>query len=355
MNPSALFKKPLVGLDIGISGIKALEVSSPSKPKIVAYNRIPFPIDTITADGEFKNRSLVVLGLKKLFERNRFSSKRVAVNAFGNKVLTKRITVPKMSENELLNQLYFEAEQYIPFNISEVNVDFVILGRNLQTQAESPMMDVLIVAAKKDAIQNTVSILEEAGLKACMIDNPAFALGNAFEFNYKKQMGNASCAVIDFGAGSTKISIVEKEKTVFSRELRQSGNTCTEMLSDRLGIGLEQAEKMKIEESSTPTLKPIVQEFVGLLVDEIARSLDFWAGQSNGNHLQAAFYCGGGSLLEGLCSTLESKLSFPLKPFNGLLQVPDTSKSLTPKMIQEIKTIGQVSLGLALRHVGDKK
>src|SRR5262249_16903769 len=158
---------------------------------------------------------VVVNAIQKIFEFRAFSSKSVAVGAFGNSIMAKKITVPRMSASELSHQLYFEAEQYIPFNVADVNLDFAIIGNNAATQSGTPMMDVLLVAAKKDYISSLTTLVNEAGLTAEVVDSQAFALGNSFEFNYGHLVDSNSMAasvIIDFGAGSTKLSVVEGDK-----------------------------------------------------------------------------------------------------------------------------------------------
>jgi len=355
MNILELFQRQLVGLDIGVSGIKAVELSGKKNPRLVAYNRVPLPWNAISIEGEIRDRTFVVTALKKLFEFKQFTSKKVAVGAAGNSVITKKVTVPKMSREELSHQLYFEAEQYIPFNVTEVNLDFAILGPN--NSSGSPMMDVLIVAAKKDYIHSLVSLVEEAGLIPEVIDNQSFALGNAFEFNYGYLVGGgsggATSVIIDFGAGSTKISIVEGDKTTFTRELRQSGVTCTLLLSERLGIPLEQAEKVKITEGGAPQVSPIIAEFVNGMVEEISRTLDFCISQSSDKSIQGIYICGGASRTEGLTKALEARLPAPVQPLNPIQNIAGSGKAMNAQAIRELSYLGAVAIGLSLRISGD--
>lgn len=358
MNLLSLFQRQLVGLDIGVSGIKAVELSGQKTPRLIAYNRVPLPWNAITTEGEIKEREIVVSALKKLFESKQFTSKKVAVGASGNSVISKKISVPKMAQEELAHQLYFEAEQYIPFDVNEVNLDFAILGPSAQTQGSStPMMDVLIVAAKKEYINSLASVVEEAGLIPEIIDNQSFALGNAFEFNYGYLVGTAgtqaTSVIIDFGAGSTKISIVEGDKTTFSRELRLCGVACTTMLSERLGISLEQAEKVKITEGSTPAIRSIILEFVNSLAEEISRTLDFHVSQNPDRSIQGIYICGGASRTEGLARALETRLPAPVQPLNPIQNIAGSGRKMNAQAIRELSYLGSVAIGLSLRIAGD--
>jgi type IV pilus assembly protein PilM len=350
-----LFQRPLVGLDIGLSGIKAVELRSNRSPRLIAYNRVPLPWNAISPDGEILNRKSVVTALSKLFEFSQFSTKKVAVGAAGSSVITKKISLPRMSSEELGHQLYFEAEQYIPFDVAEVNLDFAILGPSTQSQGGVPLMDVLIVAAKKDYVKSLTTLVEEAGLIPEIVDNQAFALGNAFEFNYGYTgAADGTCILIDFGAGSTKLSVVEGDKTTFSRDLRQCGLACTIMLSERLGIALDQAENIKISEGGTTAIRAILQEFVSNLVEEISRTLDFAVSQTSGS-IKGVYVCGGASRTEGLMRALEQRLPAPVQALNPIQNIAGSGRKMNAQAIRELSYLGAVAIGLSLRYSGDSK
>ena len=352
----SLLKKRLVGLDIGISGIKAVEISSEKSPRLLAYNRIPLNWDTISIEGEIKDRNAVVQALKKLFSVGNFSSKNVSVSAFGRSIISKRISVPMMTEEELDDQLYWEAEQYIPFNTDEVNLDFAILGPNTQTLAQEPKMDVLLVAAKKDFVTLLKSLVKEAGLNPVIVDTQAFALGNAFEFNYHswlKEHGCTTAVLIDFGAGSTKISVMEGHQTTFSRDIQQCGTQCTEMIMEKFGVNLEDAERLKIEKASDPSIKPILIEYSHLIADEISKSIDFFLSQATDRSVDAIFTCGGGVNLFGLSEVLKEKMPAPVYLLNPLKHIVGTGHQVNQTALQEIACLGAVATGLSLRKSGD--
>ena len=352
-----ILKKQLVGVDIGVSGIKALEVSQTKVPQLIAYNRIPLPWEAISLEGEVRNRAVVVDALKRLFAVGSFSSKNVAVGAFGRSIMSKRITVPVMTEEELEHQLYWEAEQYIPFNASEVNLDFAILGPASHTLAQEPKMDVLLVAAKKEFIESLKSMVREAGLEPVIIDTQAFALGNAFEHNYAswiKEQGAHCCALVDFGAGSTKISIVEGTRTSFHRDIQPSGSRCSEFLADRLGVTVEEAEQIKISQGTKPQVRNILTDYAHSLADEISRTLDFFLSQSHDNSIDAIFYCGGAVQMEGIMEVLTKKMPAPLYPLNPIKHVIGSGQGINRTALDEVTVLGTVATGLSLRKWGDQ-
>ena len=349
-----IFEKSLVGLDIGVSGIKAVELSPEKTRRLMAYNRIPLPFNAISPDGEIKNRDVVVSALKTLFASGEFTSKRVAVAGFGNSIITKKIQVDRMKPEELREQIYWEAEQYIPFDVNDVNLDFAILSSNNATTPNK--MDVLLVAAKKDYIASLNEVLEEAGLTVAAIDTQAFALGNSFEFNYGHivDTSGTTCVLVDFGAGSTKVSVFEGDKTTFTRDLRQCGLSCSLMLSERLGVSLEEAENLKLKDSGNGSVSTILEEFNNLIADEVARTIEFSLSQSADAGLDGIYICGGASRTAGLVAALEKKLSAPVKKLNPVQNIAGSGKKMNAQAIQEMMFLGTVAIGLGLRTGGGK-
>jgi len=352
----SILKKQVIGLDIGISGIKALELSAEKIPRVIAYNRVPLSWDTISVEGEVRDHKGLVAALKALFEVGNFGSRNVAVSAFGRSIISKRISVPEMSEDELQHQLYFEAEQYLPFNTDEVNLDFAILGPNTQRLESQPQMDVLLVAAKKDAINYLKSLVKESGLVPTLIDTQAFALSNIFEYNYenvmKGQVSN-SVAIIDFGAGSTKVTVIEGNQTAFSREVQYSGTGCSKEISDKLGVSIQEAELLKINNPREEAVLAVIHEYSNALVDEISRSLDYFMSQSQDASIDGIFVCGGGVLLYGLLDQLNERMPAPVEKLNPLKHIVGSGQKIDSQVLDEISCLGAVAAGLSLRRSGD--
>ena len=175
--------KSLVGLDIGSSAVKAVELKSAGKGYRVAAFRVePVPADSIV-DGAIIDSGAVADAVRRVFSGKQFKSKEVAASLSGNSVIVKKITLPLMSEQELSESIYWEAEQYIPFDIQDVNLDYEIIdpGTGPNTQGT---MEVLLVAAKKDKIADYTSVITQAGRTPVVVDVDAFALQNAYEANY---------------------------------------------------------------------------------------------------------------------------------------------------------------------------
>jgi type IV pilus assembly protein PilM len=345
----SLFTRPLIGLDIGVSGIKAVELSGGKNPRLLAYNRIPLPPGIVTPSGELKEPDKLSEGLSRLFSTG-FSSKTVAVGAFGNGIITKKVNVPRMSEADLSEQFYWEAEQYIPYSLEEVNLDFALLGD--PESNSSGTMEVVMVAAKKDYVNSMKAVLEKAGLKVDVIDSQAFALGNVFEFSYGN-MGTGICALIDFGAGTTKLTLVERDKTTFTRDLRQSGSQITQSIAEALGVSFDEAESIKLNDPENAQITTVMRQFIYQTVEEVSRTLDFAVSQASGSNLLGVYVCGGGSRLPGLMEMLEEKLPVPVQPLNPIQNISGSGRKMSGAMIRELSYLGAVSVGLALRKKGE--
>jgi Tfp pilus assembly PilM family ATPase len=193
-----------------------------------------------------------------------------------------------------------------------------------------------------------------------VIDHQSCALGNVFEFNYGHKTNRKSSGglppvniILDIGAGSTKVSIVEGDKMTFARELRQSGNGCTEMLSERLRISWEQAEQVKLDEGESSTIRPIIEEYVIGMVEEIVRTLDFGLPGAQERTIHGVYICGGGSRLSGLIPQLEEKMPAPVQPLNPIQNIAGSGRKMNAHAIRELTYLGAVGIGLSLRYEGD--
>jgi type IV pilus assembly protein PilM len=357
----SIFSKTVVGLDIGVSGIKAVQLSLGKTVSLLAYNRIALPWDSITSDGVIKNDEALITALKKLFSGKTFSSQKVSIGVFGNSILSKPIHMPQMDRKAIQEQIYWEAEQYIPFNIEECSLDFAIVGNTVQ-QVESgaqSSVEILLVAAKKDYIEAVSGVIERAGLSPVVIDYQAFALGNCFEFNYgveTSQLGvGETDVIIDFGAGSTKLSFVEKENTVFTTKIAPCGSGCTQAISERIGEGFEQAEAIKLSEPDSPLVTPIIRDYNAHWVTELQKNIDVFFSQSGERTLRKIFYCGGASRTLGLIESLQDRYPEQTELLNPLKNVVAPKSKNNFRLIDDLTCLGSVAVGLALRKPGDSR
>ena len=232
--------KSVVGLDIGSSAVKAVELKASGKGfKVVAFAIEPVPPDSIV-DGAIIDGAAVADAIRRVFENKAFKTKEVAASLSGNAVIVKKINLPVMTEAELAESIYWEAEQYIPFDIQDVNLDYQIL--NAGTGAESAgTMDVLLVAAKKEKIADYTGVISQAGRLPVIVDVDAFALQNAYEVNYGLEP-DAVVVLLNAGASAININIITGDQSVFTRDISMGGNSYTEAVQKELNLPFESAE-----------------------------------------------------------------------------------------------------------------
>src|SRR5438309_9021229 len=218
--------KAVVGLDIGSSAVKAVELKPSGKRfKVEAYASEPVPPDSIV-DGAIIDGGAVAEAIRRLFDNKAFKSKEVAASLSGNAVIVKKISLPVMTEAELAESIYWEAEQYIPFDIQDVNLDYQILDAGTGPDSKGTM-DVLLVAAKKEKIADYTGVITQAGRTPVVVDIDAFALQNAYEMNYGLDP-NAVVVLLNAGASAININIVAGEQSVFTRDISSCDNAYTE-------------------------------------------------------------------------------------------------------------------------------
>jgi len=237
--------KPVVGLDIGSSAVKAVELKPSGKSyKVTAVGVEPIPPDSIV-DGAIIDGTAVADAIKRLFENKAFKSKEVAASLSGNAVIVKKISLPVMTEAELSESIYWEAEQYIPFDIQDVNLDYQILDPGTGADSKGTM-EVLLVAAKKEKIADYTGVIAQAGKVPVVVDVDAFALQNAYEMNYGNEP-DAVVVLLNAGASAININIVTGDQSLFTRDISIGGNAYTEAVQKELNLPFESAEQLKKE------------------------------------------------------------------------------------------------------------
>ncbi len=230
--------KSLVGLDIGSSAVKAVELKPVGRGyRVAAYGSEPLPPDSIV-DGAIIDGAAVADAIRRLFDSRGIRTKDVAASLSGNAVIVKKITLPTMTEAELAESIYWEAEQYIPFEIQDVNLDYQVLEGGANGNGT---MEVLLVAAKKEKIADYTGVIAQAGRTAVVIDVDAFALQNAYEVNYGMEPGSV-IVLLNAGASATNINILSGEQSVFTRDVSIGGNAYTEALQRELSLPYDVAD-----------------------------------------------------------------------------------------------------------------
>src|SRR3990172_1464140 len=254
-----LFGKPkgLIGLDIGSSSIKLCELKETKKGyHLQNFGIAPLPPEVIV-DGQLMNSSAVVDAIQTLVRDRKIKVKEVATSVSGTAVIIKKIKLPAQSPEELSESIKWDAEQYVPFDINYVNLDYQILHPG----DEEGQMEVMLVAAKKDFINDYVAVVKEAGLNPVVMDVDAFALENMYEINYAIQEGEV-LALVNIGASTININVTKGGMVVFTRDVTAGGNAFTEEIQKQLGVSFEEAETLKIGGSSGADTEEVMRQEV---------------------------------------------------------------------------------------------
>jgi type IV pilus assembly protein PilM len=343
-----------VGLDIGSSSAKAIELKSHGKGfRVSAVAIEPIPPDSIV-DGGIVDSVAVAAAVRRLFATKRFTGKEVATSLSGNSVIVKKITLPQMNEQDLDQSIYWEAEQYIPFDIQDVNLDYEISDDN--GQAVHGTMGVLLVAAKKDKIADYTNVVTQAGRSPAVVDVDAFALQNAYEANYGFEPGRV-IALLNAGASAINVNIVAGVQSVFTRDVSIGGNAFTEAVQKELDLPFDTAEQLKRRSHPDAALyedaKPVLKAMIDNALLEVEKTFDFYKATAANDHIDRLVLSGGASRVEGFADALHERFHTPVEHFNPFRQVAFDSQRLGMKA-DEIAPVAAVALGLALRRAGDR-
>jgi type IV pilus assembly protein PilM len=343
-----------MGLDIGSSAVKAIELKPAGKGyRVTAIGVEPIPPDSIV-DGAIIDGGAVADAVRRLFANAQFKAKDVAASLSGNSVIVKKITLPAMTEQELAESIYWEAEQYIPFDIQDVNLDYEILTPKADSQGT---MDVLLVAAKKDKIGDYTSVITQAGRKPALVDVDAFALQNAYEANYGFEPGGV-IALLNAGASATNINILHGAQSVFTRDVSMGGNAYTEAVQRELGLPYELAEQLKkgddVDGATYDDARPVLKAMTDNILLEVEKTFDFFKATASNDRIDRIVLSGGASRVDGFATALATRFGTQVMPFDPFRQVSIDPAKLGGVSVEEMAPVAAVAVGLALRKVGDR-
>src|SRR6202163_2426611 len=315
--------KLVVGLDIGSSAVKAVELKAVGKTfRVTAFASEPVPPDRIV-DAAIIAAGAVPDAIRGVFENKRFKTKEVAASLSGNAVIVKKINLPVMTETELAESIYWEAEQYIPFDIQDVNLDYQILDAGRGPDSKGTM-DVLLVAAKKEKIADYLGVITQAGRTAVVVDVDAFALQNAYEANYGLEPQSV-VVLLNAGASAININILAGEQSVFTRDISSGGNAYTEAVQKELNLPFESAELLKKGESvdgvSFDEVKPVLHAMTENVLLEIQKTFDFFKATASSDRIDRIVLSGGASRVDGFAQALEERFGAPVETFDPFRKI----------------------------------
>jgi type IV pilus assembly protein PilM len=344
-------KKSMVGVDIGSSSVKAVELQGKNNDfQLVSLGYEALPPDSIV-DGQIMELNSVSNAIGSIFNEHKIKTTKVAAGVNGHSVIVKNIVLPQMTDDELQESFAWHAEEHIPFDISDVNLDYHVTG----TSADA--IHVLMAACKRDKIANVKQAIQLAGKQPAIIDVDAFALQNCYELNYEPQAGQV-VALLNIGASTTNINILNGARSVFTRDATFGGNQYTSLLQKELGLTFDQAERVKRgmpmpEGSEHRDIEPILDTVSDILALEIQKTMDFYRAtvEDGESAVQKILVSGGGSKLKGLVEFLARRFEIPAEVFDPFRKIRVDSRGFDPEYMREIIPEMAIAVGLALRGV----
>jgi type IV pilus assembly protein PilM len=347
--------KSVVGLDIGSSAVKAVELKAVGNTyRVAAFGSEPVPPDSIV-DGAIIDAGAVSDAIRRVFDGNKaFKAKDVCASLSGNAVIVKKITLPVMTQAELDESIYWEAEQYIPFDVQDVNLDYQILDPGTGPDSRGSM-EVLLVAAKKDKIGDYTGVISQAGRNAVVVDVDAFALQNAYEMNYGFEPGQV-VVLLNAGASAINVNILHGEQSVFTRDVSIGGNAYTEALQKDLDLPYEAAEQLKkgipVDGATVDEARHVIRAITDNVLLEVQKTFDFFKATASSDHIDKIVVSGGASRVEGFYEMLAERFGTPVEEFDPFKTITWDTK--IEANVAEAASTGAVAVGLALRKAGDR-
>jgi type IV pilus assembly protein PilM len=350
-------KRQLVGLDIGSSGIKLVQLKE-NRGRYILQKFGFKPLEPeVIVDGTVMDEGRVVSAIRELFNELSVKVKQVAVSISGHAVIIKKISLPPMPDDELEGQVKLAAEQYIPFDINEVNIDFHVLPA-AEGEASEGEMSVILVAAKKDKINELTELVKGAGLVPMVMDVDAFAIENMHAINYPMSQDETT-ALVNVGASVMNINIVSKGTSLFTRDIPIGGNRYTESIQRELGLSYEDAEALKkggkaSGSNQAAAAQSVIESVNAEVASEIARTIDYFKSTVTEGEVQQVLLCGGGAQIAGLVKQLRDRMHAVVEVANPFAEVDTSGSDFDQATLADLAPMASVGVGLALRSVGDR-
>jgi len=340
--------KQLVGLDIGSSSIKTVALA----PRKGGYTLQSFGVEELSpdciVDGVIISKLPVSDAINRIFVQQGIKNNQVATSISGHSVIIKKIALPVQSDEELAESIRWEAEQYIPFDIADVNLDYQVLGEN----AAAGNIDVLLVAVKREKIADHTSVITMAGKTPVIVDVDAFALQNAYEANYQPTT-KSIVALLDIGASVMTIAIMSGKDFLFTRDVSVAGNQYTDFLQKEFGLGFSEAQSLKHGETVPGTdpaeVRHVIDSVTEIISLEIQKTFDFFKSTTTVERIDRMLVSGGAAHTPGLVEALEKKFEVPTEKFDAFRKVSYDQKRFSPAVIQARSPSMAIAVGLALR------
>ena len=349
--------KQLVGLDIGSSAIKVVQIKEVNgKYFLQKFGMKPLEPEVIV-DGTVMDAGRVVTAIKELLTETNIKLKNAAISVSGHSVIVKKISLPPMADDELESEVKVAAEQYIPFDINEVNLDFHVLKPSDQSDEGQPQMSLLLVAAKKDKVNEMTELVRGAGLVPTVLDVDAFAVENMYDVNYESDNGDV-VGLVNIGASVMNINILKDGNSLFTRDIAVGGSGYSEAIQRELGVTFEEAEAIKksyrATDSNAAAVAAVLDGVNAEVSSEIAKSIDYFKTTVAGGDLRKLVLSGGCAKVSGLADQLSERMGLPVELANPFLNIDVSGAGIDDDSLSDLAPMAAVGVGLALRTIGDR-
>jgi len=344
-------KQPVVlGLDISSTAIKLLELGqSGDRMRVESYAVEPLPANSVI-EKNIADVEAVGDAIKRAVKRSASRTKLAAVAVAGSSVITKIIAMPaSLTEDEMEQQIELEADQYIPYPLEEVNLDFEVIG---PSENDPERIDVLLAASRSENVDIRIAAIELAGLKAKIVDVEAYAMENAFSLlipQLPEQGIDQTIAVIDIGATMTTLNVMHDRKTIYTREQVFGGKQLTEEIQRRYGLSYEEAGMAKRQGGLPDNYAPeVLEPFKDAMTQQVSRSLQFFYGSSQYNNVDHIVLAGGSAMIPGIDEMIANKLGVHTSVANPFTNMTLASRVKAQSLSNDAPAL-MIAAGLAMR------
>ncbi len=348
-------KKSVAGLDVGSSSVKIVELDGKmSNLNLVSLGFENLPDETVV-DGQIMELNAVAEVIQSVSSDHKIKANQVVTGVSGHSVIIKNIVLPPMSREELEESIDWHAEEHIPYDLSDVSLDYHITGENDEST------QVMIAACKRERLDNIKQAIQLSGKQPVVIDVDTFALQNCYEVNYQPDDSQV-VTLLNIGASTMNVNIVKGRQSLFTRDITVGGSQFTDILQRSLSLSFQQAEAVKrgvadamdgVEEKS---IEPLMDNVTDMVAMEIQKTFDFYRATNDDVdiNVEKILISGGGSKLSGLSEDLSKKLELPVEVLDPFRQIKVDTRKFDPDYLSEIMPEMAVAVGLAIRGVEAK-
>ncbi|CCQ90195.1 putative MreB/Mbl protein [Nitrospina gracilis 3/211] len=350
-------KTPLLAIDIGSHSIKVAQLDGdPGKFELKNFGLMPLEPESVT-EGVVRDEEQVSDALTRLLAAEKINNRFAVVSVSGEAVMIKKIKVPVLPEEDLAEAIQEEAEQYIPFDIDDVRIDYQVLEPSVTfdehefEDEEEEKLDILLVAVQNEIIDSRLAVLAAAGLKPVIVDLDVFAIVNALG-NSRNVKDMGSVALLDLGHTFTHLNILMDGVSTFTRDIPVGGGLCTKNLVSRFQLEPKDAEALKYgvlpEEVEKDDVINVILDSIDPIIEELHKAFEFFSSTSN-SQVEKVFVMGGGALIPGVDGFIADRMAVPVELFDPFesIKIPST---FDKKALAHMAPMSAVAIGLASRR-----